>query len=155
MQQSEYVVRDINNSVKFLTDGGKILIDDIIHLTYDEQLKIPKKHYYDNGILKYGEPWTGDIWKVIYYILLFHAQDLDFSYYYHLNYRGVAMLHINHEFQIDESELTSINGYDYFKDFKNYMNLLENFTEHKRMSFTRISIEETNDEKSESESDEE
>ena len=145
MHQSEYVVRDINNSIKFLNDGGKILIDDIIPLTYDEQLKIPKKHYYDNGILKYGESWTGDVWKVIFHILLFHAQDLDFSYYYHLNYRGVAVLHIKNKFQISESELSDINEHDYFKDFKSYMNLLETCNEQKRLAFTRILIEETDE----------
>ena len=153
MHQSEYVVRDINNSIQFLNDGGKILVDDIIPLTYDEQLKIPKKHYYDNGILKYGEPWTGDVWKVIYHVLLFNAQNIDFSYYYHANYRGVAILHIKNKFQISESELSDINEYDYFRDFKSYMILLETCKEQKNISFTRILIEEIDELKTDSDDD--
>ena len=142
MHQSEFVVKDINNSINFLNDGGKIFIDDIIPLTYDEQLKIPKKHYYDNGILKYGESWTGDVWKVIFHVLLFYSQNIDFSYYYHLNYRGVAILHIKNKFQISETELSDINAYEYFRDFKSYMLLLETCKEQKGMTFTRIPIEE-------------
>jgi hypothetical protein len=144
MHQSEFVVKDINNSIHFLNDGGRLLIDDIIPLTYDEQLKIPKKHYYDNGILKYGEPWTGDVWKVIFHVLLFYSQHIDFSYYYHVNYRGVAILHIKNKFQINESELSAINGYDYFRDFKSYMSLLEsaNFINSNNKSFTRNHIAE-------------
>lgn len=153
MHQSEFVVKDINNTINFLNDGGRILIDDIIPLTYDEQLKIPKKHYYDNGILKYGEPWTGDVWKVIFHVLLFYSQNIDFSYYYHLNYRGVAILHIKNKFKISETELSDINEYDYFRDFKSYMLLLESCKEQKGMTFTRIPIEETDELKTGSDDD--
>ena len=155
MHQVEYVVNDINNSIICLNEGGKIFIDDIIPLTFDEQLKIPKKHYYDSGILKYGEPWTGDIWKVIFHILVFYSEDIDFSYYYHLNYRGVAVLQIKHNFQISELDLSIINQYDYFKDFKNYINLLEStsFIQPKNISFTRIPIEEIDKLKTDSDED--
>ena len=71
MHQVEYIINDINNSILSLHFGGKILIHDILPFTYNEQLKIPNNHFYENGILKYREPWTGDIWKVIYHILLF------------------------------------------------------------------------------------
>ena len=155
MHQVEYVVKDINNSINFLNDDGRIFIDDIIPLTFDEQLKIPKKHYYDNGILKYGESWTGDIWKVIFHILVFYSEDIEFSYYYHLNYRGVAVLQIKNKFQISELDLSIINGYDYFKDFKNYINLLESsgFIQQKNISFTRIPIEESEEENKDSDED--
>jgi len=144
MHQIEFVINDINNSIRFLNEDGKILIDDILPLTFDEQLKIPKKHYYDNGILKYGEPWTGDVWKVIYHLLLFHSTDIDFTYYYHINYRGVAVLHVKNKFQVNEIDLSTINEYNYFKDFKNYINLLEStsFVKSKDIAFTRIPIEE-------------
>ena len=67
MHQVEYVLNDVNNSMKHLNEKGKIFLDDILPLTYDEQCKIPKKHFYENGILKYGESWTGDVWKIVYY----------------------------------------------------------------------------------------
>jgi glycosyltransferase involved in cell wall biosynthesis len=61
MHQSEYVLRDFNNSIAILAENGSIFIDDIIPLNYNEQLRIPQKHYYENDILKYGEEWTGDV----------------------------------------------------------------------------------------------
>jgi glycosyltransferase involved in cell wall biosynthesis len=76
MHQVEYVINDINNSISFLKSNGKIFIDDILPFTYSEQLKIPNKHVYENGILKYGEPWTGDVWKVIFYILKHYLENI-------------------------------------------------------------------------------
>lgn len=127
MHQSEYVLRDLNNSINFLSEGGKIFVDDILPLTFDEQLKIPNKHYYDDGILKYGEPWTGDVWKVIYYLLKYYKDNINFSFYHNLNYRGVAAIDILIPFQFDLSGIAEINSYDYFTDFDHYVELLKQF----------------------------
>lgn len=125
MHQSEYVLRDFNNSMNYLNEGGIIFVDDILPLTYDEQLKIPNKHYYDNGILKYGEPWTGDVWKVVYYLLKNWSSNLNFSFYHHLNYRGVAAIEIVRPFQLDGScVIEEINSYQYFSDFNSYVEIL-------------------------------
>jgi glycosyltransferase involved in cell wall biosynthesis len=125
MHQSEYVIKDINNSIKYLNDNGKILLDDVIPLNSDEQLKIPIKHIYENGVLKTMVPWTGDVWKVLFHILKCYRENIDFSYFYNLNYRGVAVLQIKQKFQIPETELDSINGYNYATDFKTYMDLIK------------------------------
>jgi hypothetical protein len=45
MHHAEYVLKDFNNSIKVLNDNGSIFIDDIIPLNYNEQLKIPERHY--------------------------------------------------------------------------------------------------------------
>jgi len=127
MHHVENALRDFNNSIKVLNNNGTIFIDDIIPLNYNEQLKIPERHYYENGILKYGEEWTGDIWKLIYYLLVHHKDELLFSYYYNINYRGIAHIKIknqNHFSEIPEDALKEINNYDYFKDFNNYLELL-------------------------------
>jgi hypothetical protein len=125
MHQSEYVLRDLNNSMNFLNEGGKIFVDDILPLTFDEQLKIPKKHYFDNGILKYGEPWTGDVWKVIYYLLKHWKNNINLSFYHNLNYRGIAAIDVLIPFHLDlSSGIEEINSYDYFTDFDNYVQLL-------------------------------
>jgi hypothetical protein len=129
MHQSEYFIRDFNNSVKSLNDDGSIFIDDIMPLTYNEQLKIPRKHYYENGILKYGEEWTGDIWKVVYHILKNYYHNLlseETKYFYNACYRGVLHLKLKNTFEIPDSdlELSTINGYDYFTDFPKYLELL-------------------------------
>ena len=131
MHQSEYFLRDFNNSVKVLKNNGSIFIDDILPLTYNEQLKIPRKHYYENGILKYGEEWTGDIWKVVYHILKNYSHNLlleETKYFYNPSYRGVLHLKLKKAFEIpdldSDSELSTINGYDYFTDFPVYLELL-------------------------------
>ena len=125
MHQSEYFLRDFNNSVKVLEKDGFLFIDDILPLTYNEQLKIPRKHYYENGILKYGEEWTGDIWKVVYHILKNYSQHiLVTKYFYNASYRGVLYLTLKNAFEIPDSEINVINSYDYFTDFPVYLKLL-------------------------------
>ena len=128
MHHAEYVFRDFKNSIMVLNDNGSIFIDDIIPLNYNEQLKIPERHYYENGILKYGEEWTGDIWKLIYYLLVHHKDDLIFLYYYNINYRGIAHIKIkNKKLKLSEDVLEEINKYEYFKDFNNYLQLISTY----------------------------
>lgn len=127
MHQTEYFLRDFNNSVKFLKEDGSIFIDDILPLTYNEQLKIPRKHYYENGILKYGEEWTGDIWKVVYHIFknyLNNVLEKESEYFHNVCYRGVLHLKLTKPFEIPDAELETINSYDYFSDFPIYLELL-------------------------------
>jgi len=121
MHQSEYVLRDFNNSISKLNDNGVIFIDDILPLNYNEQLKIPNKHVYENGILKYREPWTGDVWKVVYYMLKYHSTDFEFKYYNNQNYRGVGVFKILNKFNIPEASIDEINAYEYYKDFNQYL----------------------------------
>jgi hypothetical protein len=120
MHQCEYVLKDVNNSIKCLSDNGVIFIDDILPSSYNEQLKIPNKHYYEKGILKYGEPWTGDVWKVMFYIFKNHFKDVEFSYFNNENYRGVGVLKIKNKFQIPLTAIEEINAYDYNNDFATY-----------------------------------
>jgi glycosyltransferase involved in cell wall biosynthesis len=127
LHQSEQVAKDINNSIKFLNENGKVLLDDIIPLNYDEQLKVPLKHEVRNGILKTFVPWTGDVWKTLYHILFFYSQHIDFQYFYNMNYRAVAVLKIKSFFEIPESELDIINNYTYETDFKRYIEMIENY----------------------------
>ena len=125
LHQCEQVAKDINNSLRCLNENGKILLDDIIPLNYDEQLNVPLKHEVRNGILKTMVPWTGDVWKTLYHILTLYSQHIDFQYFYHMNYRGMAVLKIKSFFQIPECELDAINNYTYETDFKKYIELVE------------------------------
>ena len=127
MHQSEYVLRDLNNSIRILRENGKIFLDDIIPSNYYEQMKIPRKHFYEKGILKYGEPWTGDVWKVMYYILLNYSENIDFSYFNNENYRGIGCVQIKTKFNIPEEVIDIINNYEYKTDFENYITLLSSY----------------------------
>lgn len=124
MHHCEVVLKDINNSIRTLSSNGTLFVDDIIPLNHNEQLKVPVRHKYENGILKYGEPWTGDVWKVIYHMLLNFSDKIDFKYYFHANHRGVAVIKIKSFFQISSSDIGIINGYDYFNHFDAYVSLL-------------------------------
>lgn len=121
----ENVFADFINSMNNLADDGIIFIDDILPLNYDEQLKIPKKHYYENNILKYGEPWTGNVWKFVYYLLLNHSGDISFKYYYNQYYRGVIAIKIINKIIFNYDELVPvIISYSYYEDFQRYIDLL-------------------------------
>ena len=129
MHQCEVVLRDLNNSIIRLNQDGFIFIDDILPLNYNEQLKIPRKHRYENGILKYGEEWTGDVWKVIYHVLHKYLGNINFGYFYNINYRGVFYMNIKESFQIPEKEIKEINEYDYFSSFNHYLELLSTLSQ--------------------------
>ena len=124
MHLCDYVIKDYNNCIKYLNENGTIFIDDIIPINYDEQLRIPNKHYYENNILKYGEPWTGDIWKFIYFILSNYEERIEFKVFHNYCYRGIAMIKLKEKFQINEVFINEIKNFDYFKEINNYLNLL-------------------------------
>jgi glycosyltransferase involved in cell wall biosynthesis len=125
MHHCENVLRDFNNSMKILKKDGIIFIDDCIPLNYNEQLKIPLKHYYENGILKYGEEWTGDVWKFIYHLLLKFNDKISIKYFHNINYRGIVSIKIIESFLVSVSNYNDINNYNYFEDFNNYLILLQ------------------------------
>ena len=124
MHQVEYLVNDLNNSIRSISDNGKIFIDDVLPLSYEEQLKIPTNPKYENNILKYSDPWTGDIWKVIYFILNKFKNSFEYNVFIDDNYRGVIMLSEIDFFQILPEDIIEINEYDYYKDFENYKKML-------------------------------
>jgi len=124
MHHCENVLRDFNNSINVLTKDGNIFIDDCIPLNYNEQLKIPIKHYYENNILKYGEEWTGDVWKFIYHLLKNYKENIIFQYFHNINYRGVISIKIKEPFEVIVS-YDELNNYNYFEEFDNYLNLLK------------------------------
>jgi glycosyltransferase involved in cell wall biosynthesis len=149
MHQAEYVLRDIKNAYNaMMPGGGWLFVDDVLPKTRSEQLKVPGKHFYENGILKYGEPWTGDVWKVIYYLMLsesFHQRITGYCVHSHPSFRGVIAIHLNSanveakaeaEFDATNAEakdrmldfpedaIDEINKYDYENDFPKYLELL-------------------------------
>jgi len=100
-------------------------MDDILPLNYNEQIKIPIKHYYENDILKYGEEWTGDVWKFVYHLLLYYSDKISFVYFYNINYRGIIRIKILEHFKVLVSD-DDLNKYDYFHNFNHYLRLIEN-----------------------------
>ena len=125
MHQVEYFVKDFANSLNVLNTGGMIILDDILPISYNEQLDIPIKHYYEHGILKYGEPWTGPIWKSMYYLLQYYSDNITFSYYNNGSYRGVGVLTNINKFTLNiEEATTEMLTYQYYTDFEKYLTLI-------------------------------
>ena len=135
MHQLEYVYNDFFNSINCLTTTGSVVVDDVLPMNEREQYKVPIKHYYHNGILKYGEPWTGDVWKFIYFLFLHYH--FDFSIYNFTNgYRG--MIHIyNFKNTIKQSNgqnlnktnvIEIMNTYDYNTHYGSYIDYIKGNT---------------------------
>ena len=124
MHQSDYVLRDFNNAIDCLNDGGIIFLDDILPSNEREQYKIPIKHAYENGILKYREPWTGDVWKIVYYLLKNYYNKMIFEVFIHPNYRGVGKFEFVEKVKISPDDINEIVNYTYKNDFEDYYNLL-------------------------------
>lgn len=57
LHHSDQVVKDIENSLKHLNEGGTIVVHDCLPETFNNQVRE------DHG----GE-WTGDVWKAIVYL---------------------------------------------------------------------------------------
>jgi len=146
MHQSEYVARDIDNALKCITHNGILFVDDILPMNALEQLKIPQCNYVEDGVLKCRNlPWTGDVWKVIYHLLKkYQHYVILFRYYNSNNFRGVGafkMKLFNEIIQLEQDtgieiasyqpinynlfqDIEEINNYDYFTDFKDYLQLV-------------------------------
>lgn len=127
MHLCDYVIKDYNNCIKYLNQNGVIFIDDIMPINYDEQLRIPNRHHYENNILKYGEPWTGDVWKFIYFILLNYKERLFIKVFHNPNYRGIIRIQPKEKFQINEIFINEIKAYNYFDEINNYLTLLNEY----------------------------
>jgi len=123
MHQCEYVLNDFNNSINVLTKDGTIFVDDCIPLNYNEQLKIPIRHYYENNILKYGEEWTGDVWKFIYHLLKKYKDKIVCNYFHNVAFRGIVKIQIKEKFEVIVTH-DELNNYNYFEHFNDYLLLL-------------------------------
>ena len=120
MHQTEFVLRDFNNSVICLNKNGLIYLDDVLPINEREQKKIPIKHAYENGILKYRESWTGDVWKFVYYLIKNYNNKIEYELFTSKNYRGVLKISLNEKINISPDALSEINNYSYEKDFIDY-----------------------------------
>jgi glycosyltransferase involved in cell wall biosynthesis len=140
MHQVEYVARDIDNSIRVLSNESKeqpekqkrwLFIDDVLPQTKEEQYKIPTIHYYENGILKCGEAWTGDVWKVVYYLIRSESFRNAISGYHvhtHPSFRGVIAISLVGYYQFPEGAVDEMNSYDYDRDFSDYISLLNSWS---------------------------
>ena len=60
----------------------------------------------------------------MYYLLLNFKDKIKYTVFSHQNYRGVVKICLKEEFTVSESVLSTINSYDYDRDFENYKEIL-------------------------------
>jgi len=124
LHHCQQIITDFNNSINNLNKNGTIILDDIIPFHHDEQMKMPISYTYTNNSLISNVPWTGEVWKVAYYILSKFKTCISFSIFHNINYRGIGCFKINDKFLIQETELELIQNYSYDNDFENYIKIL-------------------------------
>jgi glycosyltransferase involved in cell wall biosynthesis len=128
MHQIEYLHHDFKNCLNYLNHNGSIVITNIFPENYREQCKVPIKHYYNNEILKYSEPWTGDIWKYVYHVIKHYK--FTYKIYNNKSNRGfIQFFNINKEEELYTDilsiDIREINNYDYNKDYSDFINILK------------------------------
>lgn len=71
MHEFDYVLNDVNNSLRYLSENGVIILHDCNPLTPDAAVSF--QAYKDRG---YTRTWNGDVWKAIPYLKK-HRPDLE------------------------------------------------------------------------------
>ena len=69
---------------------------------------------------------TGDVWKFVYYLFQNYKDKISYKYYNNINYRGLLCLQLTDKFEMNIDSYDIINNYDYFKDFNDYLQILQN-----------------------------
>ena len=108
----EQVRKDIQNSLKFLSPNGVILLHDCIPLRIRDQM-IPRSH----------EHWNGDVWKAIIEVRTF--PDLDTYTILADQGLGIIFKRKNKNLIKIEKNFKSLSFKDYYLNFKNFMNPVE------------------------------
>lgn len=71
----EQILRDLINSLSFLTDDGIIVIDDVCPTSYHSSLANPKHvHVVKNALKSDDKNWMGDVYKIVFFIDSFLQQ---------------------------------------------------------------------------------
>ena len=109
----EQVRKDIQNSLKFLNPNGIIVLHDCIPLKIRDQM-IPRSH----------EHWNGDVWKAIVEARTF--EDLDTYTILADQGLGIIFKRKNRNLiKIEKRNFKSLTFKEYYLNFKNFMNPIE------------------------------
>ena len=118
MHDFKQVKRDIENSLKYLNQGGVIFVHDCLPRSFFEQA-IPRSQYI----------WTGDVWKFVYYLLKNYKDKIDYEVFTNKNYRGMLKIALKDKFNISPNNLNEINNFTYEKNFNEYFQVINNMNQ--------------------------
>ena len=113
LHEYKQVRKDITNSLKFLNEGGIILLHDCL-----------PNNYYEQAIPRCQWTWNGDVWKAI--VESRKSKDID-VYTCNADYGiGVIIKRPNSNLlDIPNKDSSSLTFSDYFNNHKNLMNIIE------------------------------
>jgi hypothetical protein len=107
------VIKDINHSLKYLTDGGIILLHDCL-----------PNNFYEQATPRCQWNWNGDVWKAI--IECRNNKELDVYTCYADFGIGVILKRKNKKIlTLDRKNFANLKFEDYFNNYQDYMNIVE------------------------------
>ena len=113
LHEYKQVQKDIINSLKFLNDGGIILLHDCL-----------PNNYYEQAIPRCQWTWNGDVWKAI--VESRKSKDIDVYTCYADYGIGVIIKRPNRNLLDNlDKDSSSLKFHDYFHNHKNLMNIIE------------------------------
>jgi hypothetical protein len=112
---SEYVHRDINNSLSRLNDNGTVVVHDCLPLEPSHAVKM-------RNITPYTISWTGDGYKVINGIIRNHSDDLE-CFVVNFDW-GVGVIRKKNKNSVNISYDESFSWVDMFSDTTKTLNLI-------------------------------
>ncbi len=112
----EQVIKDINNSIKFIEDGGFIVIHDML-----------PKNYYEQTRRRFTRVWTGDVWKAAFNLNEKYKNSFSILNTDH----GVGIIKIQDR-KIINNEYQKLSYSFYLNNLKNLPIINDSFEEHLR-----------------------
>lgn len=147
MHLADYVARDVENVSEAIVntlrrrrrqdDEGKaaedadtaaavgwLILDDVVPRDRVEQDRVPRGAYHDRGILKYGAPWTGDVWKAAAALLRKYPGLVRRLFLCPEEYRGVLAIRLTADdepLRLTSREMAAAMALDFDADFEAYL----------------------------------
>lgn len=139
MHLAEYVARDVENASEAIlhtlrrtaadgalppSEGCWLLLDDVVPGNRAEQERVPRGAYHDRGVLKYGAPWTGDVWKAAAVLVRKYPRLERRLFLCPEEYRGVLALRLTADdepLRLTAREVAQALALDFDRDFAAYL----------------------------------
>ena len=113
LHEYNQVKKDIENSLKFLNDGGTILLHDCM-----------PDNYYAQAIPRCQWDWNGDVWKAI--VECRNSKDIDVYTCYADHGIGVILKRPNRNpLDYPKKDYSKLKFNEYFHNYKKLMNIIE------------------------------
>ena len=113
LHEYNQVKKDIENSLKFLNDGGIILLHDCM-----------PDNYYAQAIPRCQWDWNGDVWKAI--VECRNSKDIDVYTCYADHGIGVILKRPNRNpLDYSKKDYSKLKFNEYFHNYKKLMNIIE------------------------------